>query len=93
MRCGLGWMAGMVLTIATCTPDQRDTFTPPADATIADTLTTPALLPVTPALALTPTEYNNTVRDLFAMPLDPEAWPDPPAIIDSLLRDDWHLEK
>ena len=39
----------------------------------------------TPALQLTPTEYNNTVRDLLGMPTNPNAWPQPPAIVASLL--------
>jgi cytochrome c553 len=39
----------------------------------------------TPALQLTPTEYNNTVRDLLGMPMNPNAWPQPPAIVASLL--------
>ena len=33
-----------------------------------------------PLLALTPTEYNHTVRDLLGMPDDGEDWPDPPEI-------------
>ena len=40
----------------------------------------PTAGPATPTRALTPTEYNNTVRDLLSMPLDPRRWPQPPAI-------------
>ena len=39
----------------------------------------------TPLLQLTPTEYNNTVRDLLGMPMNPNAWPQPPALVASLL--------
>lgn len=34
-----------------------------------------ALTPTSPLVALTPTEYNNTIRDLLGMPSDPSAWP------------------
>ncbi len=37
---------------------------------------TPDIAPI----ALTPTEYNNTIRDLLGMPDDPGAWPAPPAV-------------
>jgi hypothetical protein len=36
--------------------------------------------PEVPPIALTPTEYNNTVRDLLGMPMDPSDWPDAPDI-------------
>ncbi len=38
----------------------------------------------TPTLALTPTELNNTVRDLLGMPMNGGDWPDPPAIAEKL---------
>jgi len=41
--------------------------------------------PDTAYIALTPTEYNNTVRDLLGMPDDPTAWPDAPPIAAQLL--------
>jgi len=40
----------------------------------------PILTVESQALALTPTEFNNTVRDLLGMPMNPAAWPKPPAI-------------
>ena len=36
--------------------------------------------PETPLIALTPVEYNNSIRDLFGMPNGGAAWPDPPEI-------------
>ena len=41
---------------------------------------TPDIAPI----ALTPAEYNNTVRDLLGMPDDPDAWPAPPAVAERL---------
>jgi hypothetical protein len=38
-----------------------------------------------PLIALTPLEYNNTIRDLLGMPSEGSAWPDPPEIIASLI--------
>ena len=40
----------------------------------------PTLTPESPVLALTPTEYNNAVRDLLVMPSSGAAWPKPPAV-------------
>ncbi|MAA79075.1 MAG: hypothetical protein CL916_07415 [Deltaproteobacteria bacterium] len=39
-----------------------------------------------PLIALTPTEYNNTIRDLLAMPMDAEAWDEPFAVGSSAQR-------
>ena len=39
-----------------------------------------------PLLALTPTEYNNTVRDLLSMPMDGSAWAQPFAVGSSAER-------
>ncbi len=36
------------------------------------------------ALALTPTEYNNTIADLLGFPRDGERWPPRPALADTL---------
>ena len=44
----------------------------------------PDSLPSTPPLALTPTEYNNTVADLLGFPRDGERWPPRPALADTL---------
>ncbi|MYD86822.1 MAG: hypothetical protein F4Y14_12000, partial [Acidobacteria bacterium] len=38
----------------------------------------------TPPLALTPTEYNNTIADLLGFPRDGERWPPRPALADRL---------
>ena len=38
----------------------------------------------TPPLALTPTDYNNTVADLLGFPRDGERWPPRPALADTL---------
>ena len=38
----------------------------------------------TPPLALTPTEYNNTIADLLGFPRDGERWPPRPALADTL---------
>ena len=45
----------------------------------------PTPTPEAAFIALTPTEYNNTIRDLLGMPNDPAAWPDAPAIAEQLL--------
>ena len=44
----------------------------------------PGPVPRTPPLALTPTEYNNTVADLLGFPRDGERWPPRPALADTL---------
>ena len=44
----------------------------------------PRATPDIPPIALTPTEYNNTVRDLLGMPSDGRAWPDAPPVADRL---------
>ena len=36
-------------------------------------------------VSLTPTEYNNTVRDLLGMPEQADQWPDTPAIAEQLV--------
>ena len=61
--CGL-WSLGFLLAFVGCKPDGTG---PPS-----------AVIPESPLVALTPTEYNNTIRDLFGMPDDPEKWPMPP---------------
>ena len=38
----------------------------------------------TPPLALTPTEYNNTIADLLGFPRDGERWPPRPPLADTL---------
>ena len=40
--------------------------------------------PRTPPLALTPTEYNNTIADLLGFPRDGERWPPRPPLADTL---------
>ena len=40
--------------------------------------------PRTPPLALTPTEYNNTIADLLGFPRDGERWPPRPLLADTL---------
>ena len=44
----------------------------------------PGPAPRTPPLALTPTEYNNTIADLLGFPRDGERWPPRPALADML---------
>ena len=41
-------------------------------------------MPRTPPLALTPTEYNNTIADLLGFPREGERWPPRPALADTL---------
>lgn len=41
----------------------------------------------TALIALTATEYNNTIRDLLALPNEGDAWPDPPEIAASFEAD------
>ncbi|HIA00715.1 MAG TPA: DUF1587 domain-containing protein, partial [Myxococcales bacterium] len=48
----------------------------------------PVPAPESPLLALTPTEYNNTVRDLLGMPMSSSAWPQPPAIASSFVPEE-----
>ena len=40
--------------------------------------------PRTPPLALTPTEYNNTIADLLGFPRDGDRWPPRPPLADTL---------
>ncbi len=40
---------------------------------------------VSPLIALTPTEYNNTIVDLLGLPADGDAWPELPAAVRALL--------
>lgn len=51
----------------------------------------PAATPDVAAVALTPTEYNNTVRDLLGMPRDGLDWPAPPAVASELSPTDGQL--
>ncbi len=44
----------------------------------------PDPVPRTPPLALTPTEYNNTIADLLGLPRDGERWPPRPPLADTL---------
>ena len=44
----------------------------------------PDPVPRTPPLALTPTEYNNTIADLLGFPRDGERWPPRPTLADML---------
>ncbi|MCO4762389.1 MAG: DUF1592 domain-containing protein [Myxococcales bacterium] len=39
-----------------------------------------ATAPTSPLIALTPTQFNNTVRDLLVLPADPSQWPSRPDI-------------
>ena len=58
-----------------------------ATAIAQDRATEPAgpdPVPRTPPLALTPTEYNNTIADLLGFPRDGERWPPRPALADTL---------
>ncbi len=40
---------------------------------------------VSPLIALTPVEYNNTIRDLLGLPADADQWPELPAAVQALL--------
>ena len=44
----------------------------------------PGPAPRTPPLALTPTEYNNTIADLLGFPRNGERWPPRPPLADTL---------
>ena len=44
----------------------------------------PGTTPDIPPIALTPTEYNNTVRDLLGMPSDVDDWPAAPSVLERL---------
>ena len=65
------WLFG-----ANCTGEQAGDPTDPVNQ--------PLLTPESPLVALTPTEYNNAVRDLLVMPDSGAAWPMPPAVADVL---------
>ena len=41
--------------------------------------------PTPPLIALTPTEYNNTIRELLSLPEDGNKWPELPAAIEALV--------
>lgn len=59
---------------------------PSADTTDAASQPSPPDVPPPAALlALTPTEFNNTIRDLLGMPMDAQDWPDAPPIAAQLL--------
>lgn len=40
--------------------------------------------PESPLLALTPTEFNNTIADLYGFPRNGDSWPDPHPIADTI---------
>jgi hypothetical protein len=44
----------------------------------------PGTTPDIPPIALSPTEYNNTIRDLLAMPEKASSWPAAPAVLERL---------
>jgi hypothetical protein len=68
-RGRVGCIAALLLGLSINACDEDSTAPPPAVAPTAS-----------PLIALTPTEYNNTIRDLLGMPNDGAAWPDAPAI-------------
>jgi hypothetical protein len=59
----------VVLLASACGADAR----PPTEA-----------VPRTPPVALTPTEYNNTIADLLGFPRDGESWPARPEVANRL---------
>ena len=63
----VGLFALLVLTCWGCVDPPPQTSTPPTSKT--------AVISSSPLIAMTPTEYNNTIRDLFTMPLDRSKWP------------------
>ena len=83
--------SGKTLTLCVCLIALvacQNTAVPPVDPVTPDAeLLEPD--PVTPPpaalLALTPTEFNNTVRDLLGLPMDVDEWPDKPPIAEQLL--------
>ena len=69
------WMS-FVLVVLGCSENDTNTTAPEP---------TPVVVPDAAFIALTPTEYNNTIRDLLGMPNDPAAWPEAPPIAEQLL--------
>ena len=76
---GLGLLASAACQTTSSGPSAPTT----PDATV--TIPEPATPPVAALLALTPTEFNNTVRDLLGLPMDVGEWPEKPAIAEQLL--------
>lgn len=70
----LASVLGAVVFMAGCAVDTATPSTPVV------TVTAPEEAPL---VALTPTELNNTYRDLLGLPMDPEAWPPPPPIAEA----------
>jgi hypothetical protein len=66
------WALALAVTIVACTSD-----TPPAPEPVVELQS--------PLIALTPTEYNNTIRDLRGMPMKGGEWPSAPAIAAAII--------
>ena len=75
---------GIAAACQSTTVDPVDVSTPEAD--VSEPTPLPKVTPPPAAiLALTPTEFNNTVRDLLGLPMDGDEWPEKPAIAEQLL--------
>ena len=73
---------GALLSIIGCAPpgEGESALSPGDHAPNHEVDSAPQLIDESPLVALTPTELNNTYRDLLGFPSSPEAWPDPPEI-------------
>ncbi len=73
-----------VMLLGACQPSEQSPTTPVTPDAVVTT-PEPATPPEAALLALTPTEFNNTVRDLLGLPIDVDEWPEKPAIAEQLL--------
>ena len=73
---------GALLSIIGCAPpgEGESALSPGDHAPNHEVDSAPQRIDESPLVALTPTELNNTYRDLLGFPSSPEAWPDPPEI-------------
>jgi hypothetical protein len=74
--------------VACCLGFMACSSTSPPVADTVDTAvqpTAPDVPPPVALLALTPTEFNNTIRDLLGFPMNAQEWPDAPPIAAQLL--------
>ena len=79
---GRGWVRGAILMawVATLTVACGDAEVTAVDAPQNEPVDVATAPPEASIRALTPTQYNNTIRDLLGMPSDPDRWPAPPAV-------------
>jgi len=80
-------VAGIFLTHSGCRSDGSSEASPDdpiVEEVLEQEAITVTLAPESPLVMLTPTEYNNTIRDLYGFPNSLEAWPAAPPVAEEI---------